>query len=417
MTDSLQVFERVYDPRAAAPSPTETGTLEAETSETDSRPCLSRLFYLDHLRVLLTVLVVLHHVAVTYGNIPIWYYTEPARDATGAVLGLFNLFNQAFFMGFFFLIAGYFVPGSYDRKGGRAFLRDRLGRLGIPLLVFLVVLGPVLAAGLYPKIHAIVASRGAELPYWRFYIRTWGPGPLWFVEILLIFSWIYVLFRKNRGERSADQSPEPALADGRAPAMGEVLAFALLLAVATYLWRFIVPIGQFWPLIGLPTPAYLPQYASLFIIGIRSYRRRWLQALPRSSAVFGLAQAVIATAALYPVTLGTAFAGDAWLGHGTWQSMAYALWESLFAVGVILTLLVLFREWFNGDGRIGRFLSRQSYAVYIIHPLVLVALGHAFASLSAIAVVKFLVVAAIAIPLCWASAYLVRSLPLARRVL
>jgi hypothetical protein len=61
------------------------------------------------------VLVVLHHAAITYGNIPIWYYSEPASDSSGAVLDLLVMFNQTFFMGSFFLIAGYFVPGSYDR--------------------------------------------------------------------------------------------------------------------------------------------------------------------------------------------------------------------------------------------------------------------------------------------------------------
>lgn len=112
--------------------------------DTEPRPPRPRLFYLDHLRVLLTVLVVLHHAAITYANIPIWHYTEPARDSSGAALDLLVMFNQTFFMGFFFLIAGYFVPGSYDRKGGRAFMKDRLVRFGIPLLAFLLGKSPVI---------------------------------------------------------------------------------------------------------------------------------------------------------------------------------------------------------------------------------------------------------------------------------
>jgi fucose 4-O-acetylase-like acetyltransferase len=32
-------------------------------------------------------------------------------------------------MGFFFLISGYFTPGSFERKGLRSFLKDRLIRL------------------------------------------------------------------------------------------------------------------------------------------------------------------------------------------------------------------------------------------------------------------------------------------------
>jgi hypothetical protein len=33
---------------------------------------------------------------------------------------VFVTLNQAFFMGFFFLIAGYFTPASFDRKGAWA---------------------------------------------------------------------------------------------------------------------------------------------------------------------------------------------------------------------------------------------------------------------------------------------------------
>jgi glucans biosynthesis protein C len=387
----------------------------AGTFDTEPGPPRTRLSYLDNLRILLTVLVVLHHAAITYGNIPIWYYTEPARDTSGTALDLLVMFNQTFFMGFFFLIAGYFVPGSYDRKGGRAFMNDRLVRLGIPLLAFLLLLRPILLMDRYPKIRAMAAQQGAELPYWLLYLVTWDPGPMWFVEVLLLFSALYVLYRKYSRGKPAAQRSDPAGTGAWAPGKGAILGFALALGLLTYLWRFIVPLGQYWPLVGLPTPAYLPQYASLFVIGMLAYRRGWQQALARRTGWFGLAMAVVASAVLLP------FAARADLnvavGHGTWQSMVQALWESLFAVGVIVALLVLFRERINVQGWPGRVLSEQAYAVYVIHPLVLVGLGHAFAWLNAIAVVKFAIVAALALPLCWTCAYLIRSLPLARRVL
>jgi fucose 4-O-acetylase-like acetyltransferase len=52
-------------------------------------------------------------------------------------------------MGFFFLISGYFVPRSYDHKGSVSYLKDRLLRLGIPLLVFIFVLNPIASLGIY----------------------------------------------------------------------------------------------------------------------------------------------------------------------------------------------------------------------------------------------------------------------------
>lgn len=39
-------------------------------------------------------------------------------------------------MGFFFLLSGYFAAISYERKGAVRFARERLLRLGIPLLVY-----------------------------------------------------------------------------------------------------------------------------------------------------------------------------------------------------------------------------------------------------------------------------------------
>ncbi|MFG2091960.1 acyltransferase [Streptomyces sp. NPDC048612] len=102
------------------------------------RPERERLQYVDNLRITLTALVVLHHTAITYSNFPAWYYTEPTQDGSRQALGAFVTFNQAFFMGFLFMVAGYFTPPSYDRKGARLFYRDRLKRLGIPLLYVLL---------------------------------------------------------------------------------------------------------------------------------------------------------------------------------------------------------------------------------------------------------------------------------------
>jgi hypothetical protein len=37
----------------------------------------ARLFFIDHLRAALVILVVLHHLALVYGGIPPFYYFEP----------------------------------------------------------------------------------------------------------------------------------------------------------------------------------------------------------------------------------------------------------------------------------------------------------------------------------------------------
>ncbi len=378
-------------------------------------PHAHRLLYIDNLRILLTGLVVIHHAAVTYSDIPMWYYTEPAKDRSGVALDVLLLFDQTFFMGFFFLLSGYFVPTSYDHKGGRAFLQDRLVRLGIPLVVFAVLLGPILGARYYAVARDEAAAQGANLPYWSYFLRSLNPGPLWFVEVLLLFCALYALARRFWTRRAVALPIETARDRPPTAFMVAILGYSLALALLTSLWRMVVPVGQYWPIVGLPTPAYLPQYASLFVVGLLACRRGWAQALPVSAGWFAVMQALIASVAVVPVAMWarSAFAAST----RTWGQILYATWDSLFAVGVIVALLVLFRQKLNGQGKLASVLSQLAYTVYIIHPLVLVGLGYALMWLHAIAVVKFTLIAVLGIPLCWASAYLVRALPHAKRVL
>jgi len=64
------------------------------------------------------VLVITMHAAVTYSNMGRWYYTEEAPLSLGSRLffATYQVWLQAFFMGFLFFIAGYFVPPAFDRK-------------------------------------------------------------------------------------------------------------------------------------------------------------------------------------------------------------------------------------------------------------------------------------------------------------
>ncbi|MFY7070133.1 acyltransferase family protein [Nocardiopsis changdeensis] len=371
-----------------------------------------RLLYLDNLRTALTVLVVLHHAAIAYSNVPRWYYLEPAADPSGMFLDLMLVFDQAFFMGAFFLIAGLFLPGSHDRRGGRGLLGERLLRLGIPLLAWLLLLRPLVTVGEYTAERDAALAEGSALPYWEYYLTSLTPGPMWFVEVLFVFSALYVLWRYlTRGGRGADRpSPEP----GRAPGPVAVAGFVLGLGLAGYGWRIWLPMDAGF--LGLPTPAYLPQYAALFTVGVLAARRGLPAGLSGKAGRAGFAAAGAAAAAILVLIVGSS-GGTEFLGGGTWQSLVMAVSESVLAVGLITGLLVLFRDRLDRQGAFGRFLSEHAFTVYVVHPVVLVALGYAFSVVQAPAVAKFALVAALGLPLCWMLAFPVRALPGARKVL
>src|SRR5512136_1070530 len=105
----------------------------------------ARLLYLDNLRMVVITLVVVMHVAITYGAEGNWYYNEAGETNTLAfvIMALLGGIGSAFVMGMLFLVAGYFTPRAYDRKGAGRFLIDRLKRLGLPLLFYGVVILPI----------------------------------------------------------------------------------------------------------------------------------------------------------------------------------------------------------------------------------------------------------------------------------
>ena len=393
---------------------TATPTTDAEVVVDLRDGDASRLHYIDHLRAALVTLVVLHHVALVYGASAPFYYVEPPfTDATGfRWLLVFVLANQGWFMGAFFLLAGYFTPGAFDRKGSGAFLRDRIVRLGIPLAVYVFLLNPLaeLAAWLMPEDLTGLAGSAT----WSDYPDLIGLGPLWFVAMLLVFSFGYAGYKSLAG--GSGRTP------ARMPGYAAIAVFAAVLAGVSYGWRMVVPLGEFvWQ---FPTLAYLPQYLSFFVLGALAYRKDWLATLTAAKGAFGALFAAAAAVFLFPL----AFSGEMFslevtealdnaMGDGTWQSAVYAAWDSIFAVGLVLASIVAFRAVAKRKNAFGTFLAKHSYAVYVIHIPVVVYGAYLMRSIELGAIAKAGVVAAVVVPACFLIAFAVRSVPGVKRIL
>jgi hypothetical protein len=376
---------------------------------------VSRLFFIDHMRAAVVILVVLHHVALVYGAGAAFYYVEPPFTAplTFLVLLMFVLFNQAWFMGALYLIAGNFTPGSFDRKGSGTFLKGRLVRLGIPLLIWIFILNPVSAIG-YWQMPAELTGITDPLT-WMAYPFLLGLGVAWFLLLLLVFSFGYAVWRwltRNRESSPAEEST---------PSYLGLIVFTLALTVVSYFLRIVIPMGR--EILDFPTLAYLPQYLGLFIVGSVAYRRNWFRTTPGSMGVVGFVIALIATIILFPYAVsGQWFSLElaepaGFVGNGTAESAAYALWDSIFVVGMCLAAITFFRRFFNQESGFGRFLAQQSYAVYVIHVPIVVFVGIALKGIVLAPLLKFVLAALIVIPVCFGVAYLLRKIPGVSRVI
>lgn len=359
----------------------------------------------DALRASVTLLVVLHHTALTYGAIGGWYYREiaPSQTLSSRLLILFCTLNQAWFMGLFFLVAGYFTPGSLERRGAQAFARERLLRLGVPLVVFATLIGPATIA-----LARTAANRpfvGALLYRWRNGLLE--PGPLWFAEALLIFTGLYLLLRRIR--------PTPP-APMAFPSNRALLIAALATGCVAFLLRLEWPVGVNVAALQL---GYFASYVVLFAAGCLGARGRWLESVPAEQArlwgrIAGAATPIFPAVAL----LAPHFSVLQGRAEGGWnvQAAVYAFWEPFVAWGVILALLRFFQRRFADPSDFWRGLSRRAFLIYIVHPPILVGVALAWRSVAAPPLIKFAITGLATCLLCYLAAGLLLRAPAVRRV-
>jgi peptidoglycan/LPS O-acetylase OafA/YrhL len=362
---------------------------------------------LDALRAAMVLLVVFHHTAITYGGAGSWFYREVLPDDSigSKLLLVLNTVDQAFFMGLLFLLAGYFTPGSVARHGAWRYAGERLRRLGIPILVFGFVLGPASIA---------LAQTAKGKPFVATLLKLWGRGtfeigPPWFILALLNFSLVYLAWRWFASRVIA--APGPATPRSF-PSNSTLAIAALATGAAAFALRLEFPVGS---TIGLSLQlGYFASYVVLFAAGCIGASSHWLSNVPRPQRRAWSIVACIALPTLF-VLLSIAPRVPALqgspLGGWTVPAAVYAFWEPLVAWGIIMGLVHAFGRRFSQLSPIWTALTRRSYAIYIIHPPVLVGVALAWRDVPAPPLIKFAVTGAVACLACFLIAGLLLRVP------
>jgi fucose 4-O-acetylase-like acetyltransferase len=322
-------------------------------------------------------LLIAHHVGQAYGPTGGWW---PIQEAARAfVLAPFFTVNRSFFMSLFFMVSGYFMVKSCDERGPRDFLKSRLLRLGIPLLVF---------ASLMIPLKAFVFGTSPPGFSWL----EIDVGYLWFIEHLLIFSVGYALWRMGKGQPGTSQrSAAP-------PGYLSVLIFAVLLAATSALVRSWHPIDRWTNVLGFVRVAFadFPRDLSFFVIGAVAYRHQWFLRFPAREGWVWLTVGLIAAGLWYVYILGLK---TSWPIGGDAMGVIYPLWEALLCCGMCIGLLVLFREKLDFHGSFARALARSQYAAYLFHGPIVILLQMALNGVTLPPFSKFAFVTLAGVPL------------------
>ncbi|HVP19699.1 MAG TPA: acyltransferase family protein [Spirochaetia bacterium] len=379
-----------------------------------------RLAYIDNLRWTVIIMVVLVHASVTYSGLGSWFYKEPSTldSISTLTFAFYESFSQAFFMGILFFVAATFVPGSYDRKGFGRFVADRLVRLGVPVLIFMLVLDPFirlmmeLSAGGRPALSTVASRYASVITSGHVLERT---GPLWFALALLVFSILYALARLVLSRAASTRATEHRSSRRLSTRSIHLAAIALvaIIAAGSFFVRLVQPFGT--AVLNMQL-CFFPQYIILFLVGLWAGRKAFLQSIPASVGWSWLKLAFAVGVPAWFLLFGAGRSPhvqglEYFFGGWHWQAAGYAAWEAFFAVSISLGLIVLFREKANTPAPVTSFLSRTSFGVYSFHAPILVAVSLALQAVALYPLAKAGLAAAIAFAASLVVAGLVRRVP------
>lgn len=333
-----------------------------------------RLHGLDAVRAFALVLGVVYHAAESFAFDTPWI----ARDVQSSeFLRLFRHASHSFRLPLFFLIAGYFARLIVQRRGVRAFCRDRIQRIAIPFAVGWLVLCPLIRLiwiwGMSVR-KDLVLEADELVRYFATleWVRDFDLTHLWFLHQLLV---IYVLalalhgfgirWVPAGGRRRLDVAVA-TLARSRFAALwlGLALVPALL---AMREWRIDTPHQSLWP-----QPAATLLYGTIFGVGWLMHRQpALLESLTRGwKAHLALGLLLVVPTHRLPLAAGADVATP---DPAHWLRLVHAPVYAWMMGAFVLGFLGFFVGNHRRPSAAWRYVADASYWVYIVHlPLVMV---------------------------------------------
>lgn len=296
---------------------------------------MRRYAYLDHIRWMTVLLVIVYHVCYLFNGVGILGGVPNARNLP--LLDTISGTVYPWFMVLLFVVAGMCARFALVQQGNRAFLRNRARKLLVPSTLGLFVLHWVTG---YLNIRMGGAMDTIPKPLLYPISVLSGIGPLWFVQLLFLFSAILVLIRK------IDRNDHLFRIGERTPSW-LICAFALLIWGAAQVGN--MPVITTYR-IGIYLTAFLLGYAVFAHESVmaRVERMRW-----------GTLAAVVIGAAAY----------GAWTNGQNFTDAAYlqSLWANVYLWAVVLAILGNARHYLHQERAVSRFFSQRSYALYVVH--------------------------------------------------
>ncbi len=350
----------------------------------------TRIYFLDNLRTFLILLVVILHSGLVYESVlqNSWIVIDSVKNES---IGLIRMYLDLIVMFMIFFISGYFIPMSLKSKTSVEFLKSKFKRIVLPWMIAVFTLIPA-----YKFIF--LYSRGLPQEEWysyfHFFQRTgtdltfFANNPaqnwLWFLPVLFLFQVIYLGLSKTR-----------LLSLNITLKTGVAITFVLGVIYSVVVSELGLKGWYNSALLHFQRERFLIYFMS-FLLGTLSYRHKVFDSSTKNKKLYIIANVVmtIAMSIFTAVALNTFFniidpgRNYHFISEFVDKVFYYAS-GILTMLSFLYVLVYAFRFSFNKTNDLMSELNQNSYAVYIIHTIVLGVIALTLMDLHLPAMVKF----------------------------
>lgn len=298
-----------------------------------------RKTYIDNIRWITVVIVVIYHVIYMFNGV-----------LTSGVIGPFTpvQYQDSFqyivypwFMLLLFVISGMSARCYLDAHSAKEFVKSRTVKLLVPstigLLVFWWIMGyyNMLIAGAFESMSAV------PKPILFVIMVASGIGPLWYIQLLWVFSMLLLPIRK--------------IEKNRLYGLCEKTNVLVLLCLTPLIWGAaqilntpVIVVYRF----GIYGVGFFLGYFVFFHDAVMDRLERWW--LLFSLAALGLGVAFVAV-----------YFGKPYAEHEVLDTFMC----NLYAWIATLAILSFMKKWGNFENSFSRFMGRKSWGLYLFHYL------------------------------------------------
>ena len=330
-----------------------------------------RKHWIDNLRWVTVLLVLLYHVIYFYNNKGVFGGVGGFGDGPQYQDVLMYVLYP-WFMPLLFLLAGISARYSLERHSAREWFKSRTRKLLVPATIGLFVFQWM--TGYFNTLVARqteLASLTQPALYFLWVIS--GTGPLWFIQDLWLFSLLLLLIRK------ITNSAKPCKSNSIQSDISASRKCSIFNSPFSIIWIVLLGI-LFWlgeqTLIRNPRPEsadglynlYKPLFYLIpFLMGYFIFSRNEVQETVKKFWIPLMASAVASGIALIVTTWGENNTTPEYLGSPL---------NCLYGWLMCLAMMGWFKAKFDCTGKFAGYMTKSSFGLYIVHYLVIASLGY-----------------------------------------